>query len=838
MIEQMAYRIFTYKVDLCSSNWRAVRSHFEGLRYYLRRSISQVGGKTNLKLAERAFVKALAEDDKFAQTHYNLGVIYEQQDSEISAAYSYKAVVRNDPRFTAAYYALATLERDPTKRALLCDKVIALEPSHVDAWAMMGAVQFNVRRNSSLWHRAVEPKAITLALSWRAFCQAEWEGIARRKARDIAGRSLVDLAFVLHQAGLSPRQALGVVRQALRLNPDDSRARYRLATALGDAQQYRRAISAYGEVLRSQVPPSRFARSAALGLAKLIVDLIKKPHSKRDEPEFKKAGAELLTNENATRFLNARLLDELKQLCRDPEDNGTKGNESIEHKRAMKRADLARRYDAKAQELREQEKPTEASRYAEKAQKSFAKSIELFDTIESAGADLYRELAQCFVDDGKSKEARDIFQKAIDQFGGDSRIQASFYRDLADSYVAVNQLHKAQKVYLAATEVLDEQDIADQGFYPQLAEAHLNSGNAAGALEFSQKSVNVAPMDSATRRLLAKTYHALGEYEQAESQWQIALDLEPADWDSLKGIADTYWDRGALLRSPEDRWKAYSRVIEIFENALEFLEDTDAIKWIHFWLGRFHADLRNYDQATRHFNISKNMEYKPLETRVQMGFNYAEAKAYDEAEDSFQEAIDLVTKSKKHATKLWERFDGTEEYPAGDLLALAQIELASTLATRKIRLDRCLELANSAGPLIDKADKWTLEEYPLAASQHECLGLIYLNQDKIDDAVHEFEESIRVRTNGAFDDGGVYFHLARAYMARAKQSRYDAAQWLSRARECCDYARDASVRGVYEEDIAALLRRIDEQDAIDHRKRTRNGRKYRARVFRTMTDAR
>src|SRR5262249_40259565 len=151
-----------------------------------------------------------------------------------------------------------------------------------------------------------------------------------------------------------------------------------------------------------------------------------------------------------------------------------------------------------------------------------------------ASADLYRELAQCYLDDNKSKEAWDTFQKAIDHFEGDSRIQAGFYRDLADSYVEAHKPHKALEVYVAATEVLEEQDIADQEFYSQLAETHLTNGNVKDALDFSQKSVSVAPMESKARKLLARTYHALGEYEQAESQWQIALDLEPADWESLK----------------------------------------------------------------------------------------------------------------------------------------------------------------------------------------------------------------------------------------------------------------------------------------------------------------
>lgn len=73
MIEQMAFRIFTDLINSGSRRWRAVRFHCQGLRFYRDQLNTQLGRTSNLWRSERAFIKALAEDNQFAQNHYDLG---------------------------------------------------------------------------------------------------------------------------------------------------------------------------------------------------------------------------------------------------------------------------------------------------------------------------------------------------------------------------------------------------------------------------------------------------------------------------------------------------------------------------------------------------------------------------------------------------------------------------------------------------------------------------------------------------------------------------------------------------------------------------------------------
>ena len=59
----------------------------------------------------------------------SLGVIYKEKGSEIAAASNFQEVIRDNPRFAAAYYALATLQDENSERVALCEQVIALQPA-------------------------------------------------------------------------------------------------------------------------------------------------------------------------------------------------------------------------------------------------------------------------------------------------------------------------------------------------------------------------------------------------------------------------------------------------------------------------------------------------------------------------------------------------------------------------------------------------------------------------------------------------------------------------------------------------------------------------------------
>ena len=736
MVEQMSYQIFAYMADIGSTNWRAVRSHLNGLRYYLRRSPTQPGGTPNLKLAEREFIKALAEDNQFAQNHYNLGVIYQHNDLDIPATSSFREVIRHSPGFVPAYYALATLTDDDSERTALCEQVLALQPSHIEAWLLLsGPIRPLPPRKSEQRLRIVQLRAIATALSWRALCASEIAGRGGSTERALVDRCLIRLSMARQQAAESSRPTLTILHQALHVNRTSLQARFRLAMVLEDAGQFQHAFVEYLGLIRDRYPSSPQRRAAAIHMAHSLNERYRDASLSDEERKvLQESARQLLEVVKSRSYVNNEILASVRKIAGEKPD--ASDNEKNDRQEALKQIERARNNMEKAREAREDKKPDKANHFNELALKEFSKAIDVLSEREVFEEGLNADLAECFLDAGKPEEA----------------------------------------------------------------------------LRYSKAAVDLDPMNTSALQLLARNYHVLGEYERAETYWRSSLDFAPADWDSLKGIADTYWDRGILLRGKE-RWRVFKRVVEIFDNALNTSDDSENVGFIHFWLGRFHADLKNYDEATYHFNVCKLMEYKPMETRVQMGFNYAESKAYDEAEDSYQDAIDLVKTSGKHGKALHETFDSSEEFPTNDLLAVAKIELATILAIRQSRLDKALQLVDEAASLTEKASKETENEYYLTASRHECLGLIYLaeGEDKVTRAIDEFRKAIERRAigAGAFDDGGVYYHLARAYVTKAKQDTTESTKLLTLAKDNCTYARNASVRAVYEAEIAALLQKID-----------------------------
>ncbi len=244
MMDQLAYRVFADRVPSMSQRWQAVRCYAEGLRVLRITTRTKKDKEANLRQAERAFQQALAEDNKFARNHYNLGIVYTALGEPLAAQAAFYQAVKEDPNLTEAYYAIAldAWNRQDYSNALgYCDQVIAQQPSFARAWDLKGLTERKLQEqrfgplkageHKEVWPDILASREIGAALAWRALCRAEIRGRSLDETRDVAARCVRGVA-VAHAMMLKFSRAASTMEQALYLAPGDADLHFELGKML------------------------------------------------------------------------------------------------------------------------------------------------------------------------------------------------------------------------------------------------------------------------------------------------------------------------------------------------------------------------------------------------------------------------------------------------------------------------------------------------------------------------------------------------------------------------------------------------------------------------------
>lgn len=357
--------------------------------------------------------------------------------------------------------------------------------------------------------------------------------------------------------------------------------------------------------------------------------------------------------------------------------------------------------------------------------------------------------------------------------------------------------------------------IREQTLYCILAQAYRKQGKLEllpQALLNAQRAVVLNPEGAWERSILADVYGALGEYESAEAEWNACLDLNP-DPESWTNIGSVYWNQGVALRDPAERRKAFRRVIEVFARALKILQSINLDQqnlrgqfnrygYVHYWIGRFHRELLEFDQAVAHLQAAKNMGYKPLESTVYLGWAHMEVKNYDAAETSFREARSRVRTQQKQGRQLSEVDSGLgEEMPLNELLIMTYFLWSFSYSDRGARPKKAEALARRARRLIPQleASKAQAQE----ANYFGCLGYAQLRMGHFDEAARTLECSVALGI-----DAGNYIHLAEAYYEQAVRDKALRDSCVAKALKCCVLARDLDLRQQYGLRISDLEDRL------------------------------
>ncbi len=241
LIGELALRLVTEQIKIGSPRWQAVRYFTEGLRIYRETLLTPRDRDPNLIASERAFVRALGEDAKFAQTHYNLAIIYRDLGRTEAALTAFRrAVQENIPQtvqrrasLTRTYYALATMcykADDHAEVVRLCNQALRLKPTDPLSWNLRG-LSLGRLGSSEQTRASRKSREIAVALAWRELCHSALSGkdnqsrigevthnTLRDKVIEVARTTLRDLAIAHREAG-EPHRAARLIRQAARLEP-------------------------------------------------------------------------------------------------------------------------------------------------------------------------------------------------------------------------------------------------------------------------------------------------------------------------------------------------------------------------------------------------------------------------------------------------------------------------------------------------------------------------------------------------------------------------------------------------------------------------------------------
>jgi len=319
------------------------------------------------------------------------------------------------------------------------------------------------------------------------------------------------------------------------------------------------------------------------------------------------------------------------------------------------------------------------------------------------------------------------------------------------------------------------------------------------ALVHARYAVEMEPESVRERLVLLQIYGILNDNGQVKTEAEIALYLDPGP-ETLKAIAANFRERADATSRRIARRKVFQEAVAFFERALrlvesETLDDRRPVEqmerhaWAHYWLGRFHCELMDYEKGIAHERIGKALGFKPLESRVNLAWAFFEAKAYDQAEQAFDEAEKEADRQRPAGSQALIAEAPGEDKPIDELLIDLHLGRAFLYAERGVNLEIAEKSAKEADGRISSLTDRSNQRQQRAAF-HECLGRIYYRLDKLDESAKEIRKAIESSARSGAYCCLLYTHLAKA--------RNDPKYWPRVALECQELwmrARETDVRG-------------------------------------------
>lgn len=766
MIEQLAYRVFTTVVRIGSPRWRAVRSYSEGLRIYRHQLRSEQDRQVNLRQAEKQFIEALAEDNQFARNYYNLGIVHRDLGEPDSARVCFGKAIDSDPNLAPAYYALALdarvqLEKKSQELKLqhckpedafqYCKQSILLHPENAESWRLLGILYSelsvlplkNARREKQ--QEIVASLEIATALAWRSLCRDVGTKHQADAAAKMAVDCLTDLGYFCSAMPAYKKRSIAVFRQELHLEPTNAEAHFQIGfwfERRGDAAKtYRKkAVNSYRRAGESYSRALRI-KEQPIGwayLTRVQAKLFSATQKQKDREACLAAGQKVL----------------------DPLSKALQDNPIF-------------------------------LQIAEEA----------FKQIEFYPVDYCLDLRP-FTPEALKKYAQ--LKNTVRNGKRWLWIRGFNYLQKGREYSWQKRSDLAVKCFISAINCFREdyaKELEAQRLYSLLADAYLTGRQLEQALHVGRLAVELSPNESSVRAALGNIYFEMGDYDNAEREWQFCLALVPNQSKILQSLASTYLQRAFNCFDSETRRLAISKVINLFRRILDVSTIANERGLIHYWLGRFYSESLQRDQAIQHLNTAMMMRWQPVETMIYLGIAYMDASAYREAEETFAAAA-AELKSKRKLGKTVSKDTAPDTISMNEALPQIYLSWADSYAQRGV----CLQRAEN----FVKYVSWPISQLPakdqqiLLMYQSYCLGLIHLKKGELKVAIEKLEEA-----NSLGNSDHIYWRLAQAYLERARTETNGQAELIAKARQFIADMERADINGEHKQDKDFLLKEID-----------------------------
>lgn len=890
MLDELVYSVFSSFSRLSGLNWRALQRFSLGLRALRDGQSSQLHRFENLGAAEEHFLAARGLARSFDRCSYLLGVVYveladfagsgQPDAAKRQAANNWRASARaafiqaleeNPQHLDAAYgiawqsYLRGAEDNDQYAFAVeFADRMIAIERTDARAWHIRGEALRQLRGENPAdkrqsWKSTLDNLETAAAFLWRRLCARIWAGGVPAALRADQADYLTNLGVTIWNSGLGAWRAKRVLRQALRGN-FAARPAFEMARILDFGRtssrffggrfprsvwsnstidfMYKRALFAtksFGDRtrIRAWFALSLFerredaVRSSGWGLN--ATNVVQDAFAKLIE------SPSLIAQQEQTGLLsllsNSRLPDDehwfpssyfVKLSSSSPTSNGRLVLwTAVYRERLLEKlpyGDLGINYCSRSKlpDLRKSQAYLKLpSYYNLTRQRNQLMWLKGYFNI-FFGAMLINESYNI----SNLRKKRSMAARGVHWL-----LQGISIYDQPHGFPREQMLVVAYAKLSEAQTWLSQLDATGR----ELAELLVNS------VANAERAKARAPFDANRYMALLSSHAARCDFNTAEKLAAIGHSLSPGNEEFLYRLGMIYWNVGAQMIDRMERRKYFSRVISSFDTYLLQLIDDDARGYIHFWLGRFLGDLREYDLSTMHYRTAKNFSYNSIEVGMYLAWNFLEQEQQDLAKYYLNDMIYLLKISRRRflaknrgqgsIAALADRWLGEldegaappeSKQPFGYLFPQAVLFDAIIACGRgdysraQRRVDFAarvikrypLRMTGARNILVEQANS----RRALYAQCLDVRGRIAAGQGHRKEAMKTFEDSLKIR-----EDVGTAYQLASLMVSEAEGGKWRR-ESVEKAARLAAYARNIDIRNVYSDRLEKLESRLNRLD--------------------------